>query len=329
MNKKVAQNRQNVKPPYCNTGAVNTKGLKSLIDWVSFTLPDSEFHSLSDIYGFLDIPEKEWVDAKHGNHGYMSQKLCGHINLLYNGMEGMGYHISISGQGCRELEQRKGLLWSELFKKIIDKGSFTRLDIAIDDHDGHFKIDQLKEKVKRGECISKFIKARGIEEFNLKSGDTDGQTLYFGRPTSRLQIRIYDKAKEQGIDGIWNRTEIQARDERATVMASNILESDNVGVVVLGILKTYIKFAEPISDSNKSRWPVSEFWIKFLGVVEKVKLTIKKPDKSIRESIEWANKQWAPTAALLMRYFKGDLSFFDDLIADGEERLKPRHLALL
>ena len=49
MSKKIAQNRQNVKPPYCNTGAVNTKGLKSLIDWVSFTLPESEFHSLSGI----------------------------------------------------------------------------------------------------------------------------------------------------------------------------------------------------------------------------------------------------------------------------------------
>jgi len=58
---------------------------------------------------------------------------------------------------------------------------------------------------------SKSIKA--IQD--LVSGDYE--TLYIGSRSrnSRKFVRVYDKAKEQGVDGVWTRVEVQLRDRFA------------------------------------------------------------------------------------------------------------------
>lgn len=73
------------------------------------------------------------------------------------------------------------------------------------------------------------------------------------------------------------RTEIQSRDERAEQIANHMICELNIGTIAFGILKNYLSFVEPSeTDKNKSRWRVSNFWTKFLGEVEKLKLTIAK-----------------------------------------------------
>ncbi|KFZ41936.1 hypothetical protein JS80_13425 [Anoxybacillus sp. KU2-6(11)] len=70
--------------------------------------------------------------------------------------------------------------------------------------------------------------------------------MYFGSPSSDIQIRFYEKKKnvqmELDID-VWNRTEVQLRDLRAYVVAQVI--ADDVlplGEIVAGILRNYIQF---------------------------------------------------------------------------------------
>nr|WP_304413200.1 replication initiation factor domain-containing protein [Anoxybacillus sp. KU2-6(11)] len=80
----------------------------------------------------------------------------------------------------------------------------------------------------------------------IEGGETIGHTLYFGSPSSDIQIRFYEKKKnvqmELDID-VWNRTEVQLRDLRAYVVAQVI--ADDVlplGEIVAGILRNYIQF---------------------------------------------------------------------------------------
>jgi len=314
-------------PPTGNTGAENTS-LASLIDWCAFTLKDSD--SLEKVLSVIGIPYQDFIEMPKGGLGYKRQLRNGNIAIFEDGAEGMGIHIEMSGKGCREFDSFTGN-WRGLFRRVHAlSGHFSRLDVAIDDRLGMFSLEEVQEKMKRREVRSRFKKGRSTESYEFSdTPGKDGKTLYFGSGKSDIQIRIYDKAAEQGLDGVWLRTELECRNVRADILAQHLSVSDELGAIAAGVLKNYLAFIEPGTDSNKSRWAVSSWWSDFLGAVERVKLSIRKIERTIDQVKEWTKKQVAPSLALLFKFFEGDFQFFDELISDGERRLKPRHLAML
>jgi len=73
-----------------------------------------------------------------------------------------------------------------------------------------------------------------------------------------------------------------------------------IGTIAFGTLKNYLNFVEASeTDTNKSRWEVSGFWTKFLGEVEKLKLTIAKEKRTLKQIKDWIIRQVGPSLALL------------------------------
>lgn len=334
-------NEQNFldKPPYGNTGAENTEeiGLRACVDWLQAT-----FKFVSDprqICEFLFLDFNDFIHLDVGKYGYNEQIRYNNIAIYYNGREDMGCHLEMTGQGCRQYEALKKLEWSKLFAMMLDFAdvNITRLDIAIDDFKPYFTVDQAIDKVKRGHIKSLFKTGKSIEKYLLKDGTSQGKTLYFGQPTSRIQIRIYDKKQEREskdqevIVEHWVRTEIQARDERAKAIAEILAYTNyETGKVVAGILKNYINFlAENKKDSNKNRWKNVKWWNDFLGDVEKLKLTQVAPDYTIERANKWVSKQVAPTLAVLLKAFDYDTELLIKWLDEGEERLKDKHYQAL
>ena len=285
------------KPPYCNTGALNTNlapenGLRMLIDWVSFTI-----HAPLEIFQVVDILGlnfEEFSECDHGDKGYHSQLRNGHITILYDGKPNMGIHINMTGEGCREFEQKSFKDWSMFFALLSNfQVNYSRLDIAIDDFKGYLSVVKMKRYLRQGNVRSKFRTAREMRKTYISDGTSKGDTIYFGSPQSRLQIRFYDKllerieAGKEIEEGVthWVRSEMQLRDERAT-MAANLIANDSyeIGDLAKGILNNYITFVNDNGDKNKSRWPVAKFWSKFLDNASKIKLSQEAPDKTIERS---------------------------------------------
>ncbi len=317
------------KPPVNNMGVVNTSlGLKALIDWFTCTLPDDD---VEVAFKVLRMPRESFIKMERGLSWYAEQWRCGNIVVLTKGLSsGMGCHVSMTGQGCRAYEARFGDVWVDLIKRVkAANGHFTRLDNAIDDRKGYFTVDQVRSKVKSGEVKTVFKQARGIEQYSLKreTGIT-GNTVYFGSPKSSLQVRIYDKAKEQGQDGVvWNRIEIEARDERADELASKISEGKPLGEIVLGVLSRYLNFIEPSSDTNKSRWLLCEWWSSFLCDVQKIRLTIERAVRTVVQVATWLDRQAASSLAIVKKVYGA--GYIKQLLYSGEERFKERHLTML
>ncbi|ODA41069.1 replication initiation factor domain-containing protein [Desulfosporosinus sp. BG] len=360
---------QELVPPASNTGAQST-GLRILIDWFAFTVP-----TWVDIFEVIGIPGSEWMPIETKALGYDCMYVHGQMKVYKSDREDMGSHCEFSGNACREYEFFFDGKWLDLIQRIrTNCGQFSRIDLAIDDFDGIFTLEQIKKKIKKSELLSYFRKGRILEEYNLSAKDNLGQTIYFGSPQSRIRIRIYDKAIEQLLkdqasreaeairkeseaklsqkerkenkqqreeiyrqerlshDQIWNRTEIQSRDERANAIADYILANIELGEVAFGILKNYLNFVEPsTTDSNKSRWDISPFWQEFLGEVEKLKLTTEKIQNTIKRVKNWIIKQVAPSLALLSmdKDFKVNLEELVEIILFAKNRLKKRHYAML
>lgn len=323
--RKLEQCSEKGNPRISNTGVQNTelpqttndsqlrdldyseKGdLKCLVDWCEFTIPISlPFETCFTLLG-VPFDEDNWnLETDRKLLGYSRLYRNGHMAVMTEGTPEMGHHVLLSGQGCRELELYTGDRWKDLFADVVALGGkFSRLDIAIDDFYGYFTIEHLIEKIKAGELQSKFKRARRIEDMIISTGETAGNTLYYGRGTSDIQIRMYEKNHEQKMtDSIpfWNRTELQMRKDIAFAFALEYVNSDKLlGTLAKGVLSQYITFRDTdLSQQNKSRWPISQFWLDFIGNVEKVKLATKKPDRSIEKIENWLEHQVSKSLALI------------------------------
>lgn len=332
----------------CNTKALSTSGngLRTLVDWVQVT-----FKNEQDYKKILDILRMKEDDFIEVNGLYQYRKALYHdgIFILYDGNEEMGVHLQISGKGCRTYEGYNLHTWSELFGQFLwYDGKFTRIDLAIDDFHGYFSIPQVIRKIKRVEFVSKFKKAYRIEQINLENGQSEGNTVYFGSASSKLQIRMYEKNHERRNkgykleDGItcWNRTELQLRDERANV-AAHLISADyfrNRGIIeetnektiekyAAGILKNYLRFVvRNENDRNKHRWKTCKWWEEFTQGVERIKLSEKAPDRTVEQVINWLSKQTAISLAMVDLVEKG---IIEKLIEEGRERFKDKHLKMV
>lgn len=315
------------RPPSSSTGVVNTM-MSGLIDWLAFTVPD-----LPTAMKILSIKESDFIDLPKGMNGYRKQKMCGHIRVLYDGSENMGVHVEFSGQACREYETRGGKYfkwWPTLSEVLEAHGTFSRIDLAIDDRAGRLSLDEIERKIKAGEVRSKFRTARPGTEHNLADGTKIGQTIYFGSKKSAIQLRFYDKALEQEVEGTWIRTEIQARDERADAIVIALLGDVTIGQIAAGVLLNYVVFVEKKeTDTNKARWAICDWWNSYLGEVEAIRLTIEQKQRTLKEVKSWVNNQIGPTLAMIMLAHEGDTSWINQVMVSSKDRLKPKHYAMI
>lgn len=325
-----------VEPPLANRGVESTRdnSLSACVDWLSVTfLDEKDWTVVCDVFG---LDDGLFIEVERGRYGYRKMYFYNNISILCDGREDMGIHIELSGQGCRYFESQSSLDWEELFVRLVTDYKFVtnikRIDLAIDDTIGYFKITQAITNVKRGQTVSIFRKARRISNLDIANGGEFGHTLYFGSPSSSIMFRFYDKlaemkAKKKQFDNeidFWNRIELSAYDDRAEVIVQVLAEETiSVGNIVKGLLYRYVKFKRKSSkDSNKYRWPLQPWYKKFLDDVEPLRITKKSPDKSIQKTFKWVNKSVIKSLAMLAISFdKNTDEMLTDFIQDGQDKL--------
>lgn len=238
-----------------------------LIDWFTGT---SSFDSVNDFIELLgmDDPTIAWEYKVAYMNGYPFRQSFGGIHILYGGREDMGVCLTMSGQGCRSFESYGHGDWFGLLAHFLESGcNITRFDLAYDDHSGALPLDQMLDDTIDHCYVSK------SRFWQVVQGST-GTTIYHGSPQSKIRFRIYDKALERGLlDGThWVRLEMQLRDKNAAAIVTEILTDLNVGRCFLGVLRNYLTYRVPSEDSNRSRWPIADYWQQLLDGVSIVRL---------------------------------------------------------
>ena len=72
-------------------------GLTVCVDWLSFTLKESK--EPSEAFELLGYNRDDFMELPSGRYGYKSayKHLTEHVYVLYDGNDGMGVHVDISG----------------------------------------------------------------------------------------------------------------------------------------------------------------------------------------------------------------------------------------
>lgn len=242
-----------------------------LFDWLTFSIKTDDLDFVMELIGMKDCP---WEQIDRYMDGYPNRKFFGGVSVMYGATEEMGICVNMSGQGCRTYESYGKNDWTELIRTIYgsDDINITRLDMAFDDHSGLLDIDEIWRATLAREYVSKAKNSRVTISDNQKT-DIQGKTVEIGSNKSDMLIRIYDKGAERGYDADthWIRIEMQMRNKIATGFCSGLLDNET-GTQFRGVLHNYLRFVEPSeTDSNRNRWPMTEYWEKLIDGVEQIR----------------------------------------------------------
>lgn len=318
-----------LKPPTTSRGVQNT----IMIDWLSFTVPLGV-----DVFALIGIGPELFRDTGHGAMGYKHLYVYDNIKVYTAGTsDAMGIHVEMSGKGVRQFESTYNASPWVFFAEVHSlKGRFTRLDIAYDDFQYLVDLDLIKTKINQGLYRTRFKSVRLSQELSTSDNKKIGETIYFGSPSSSTLLRIYDKALESNRSGEfphWVRMELQLRSENANNFALQCLKPNaKVGEVYASVIKNYLVFINDNGDSNKSRWPIADFWRDVIGSVDKMQITKKPISRTLEDVKEWIEKQIIPSLVLLSvdkELNIRDLSWICNMIIESVKRLNNKHLDIL
>lgn len=267
-----------------------------LIDWLTVTFKSD---TVASVIAMLGLDASEFTEQQSFKNGYPLDTFFSNIHI-WSGADDpqyykpgfnkagkwitaemkarndMGVCLNLSGQGCRSFEEFSKVGWFELFKRIFQHdGHITRLDLAYDDHFGVIDIYRFAADIRDRNYRSK-AKFAEIQWSDNQDEDLQGITVYIGRKSSDVLIRVYDKAAERGYDRDrhWVRIELQLRDQRADEALRCLYRKESVGMVTAGILRNYLTVCVPTLDTNKSRWPIAYYWQRVLGQMETIRLWV-------------------------------------------------------
>lgn len=322
------------KPPLTNRGALITVPLVNqfLIDWAAFTF---KLNDPQEVIKIIGLKSSLFTELERGIHGYRKSFRYGSIGIFFDGQENMGCHIVMSGQGCRLYEgQFEENPWIDLFKNALSFNvNFTRLDLAHDNVEGELDLVKLKDAIINRQTKSRFRNASENNNFilgrDIEQTD-DGHTIYFGKRSSRVFMRFYDKAAQMKTPLPWNRAEIELKDKRAQKAVNLLVSGLPIGQLFVGVLNEYLTIIN-LDDCNISRCTTQSWWSNWLQSTEKIRLTTSKAIKTVEEAMEYVKKQYSPTLAMIKEHL-GFVPFNDyirEMIKDGAERMTMKHEQML
>ena len=296
-----------------------------LIDWLTFVAHGDSVDYLKFVLG-LDSPDIPWETEEKFRNGYPLQCYWNGITISYGADDerfykdptkvrhDMGICVNLSGTGCRAFESYGHGDWFRLFVYLFRDTDYianehfkmksyniTRLDLAYDDHVGLLDLYRIEQDVRLRHYVSPAKYSEIIWSDN-QNEDIEGLTIQVGSDKSAVKIRIYDKAAERGFkDRHWIRCEMQLRDDRAIVAAAMLLRDKHIGSTASGILRNYLTFREPTTtDTNKSRWPIADYWDKVLLDMEKISLWVTPGEPyNFSKTEHWFCKQYGQAIVVL------------------------------
>jgi len=275
----------------------------------------------------LDCSPEDWIPLDFGSHGYQSAIAGpGGARIDYDAKGRWDFNVSLPGAACRRVGGQRMI---SLLRFCFEYGGKARrIDVCIDDF-GHTVSPSMVMTAAQGpDIVTKVKQGRVIQGFDIHSDELTGQTVYFGSPTSRRQMRVYDKNLESDgeIDSV--RWEMQERDESAETLLGDLAYQPWQKIIPMRVV-SFVDFRDYESHSEVERRERLDWFKAFVGSVERANVYLAQAVGTVRDKIDWIRRTIAPMLAVAMDYWKGDTAELWDIVADGKSRWKPRHRALL
>ena len=335
--------------------------MQPFIDYLTFSIkPDPKGMNPARIdkryiFGFLNLIDSEFCDI--GRRGFYEHCYTSNNISIYQPYEdnaaSQGWCVSMTGQGCRYYEQlqKDGEfvdLWREFFVRLRNLNragchvNVSRVDIAVDDYDGILDMDKISESANSREFVSQFRTAYEQGYNNILTGEGKGRTIYFGTRKSATLCRFYDKLIEQKqkhrdnpekmeeLSRIphWVRMEFEFKREQAVKIVNIICDAEHFGRYYAKVVNAYVRFVHS-SDSNVTRRPMKSWWKRFIGTVQRTKLSVGQfKSFSYDKVVQYYDKYLTTTVFTILSGMSLD-DFLERTYNRAVGRIKTKHRAIM
>lgn len=225
------------------------------------------------------------------------------FGMLFWGGNKDTFYVQISGKGCAHVFSGTTPKKIHKWLKHLDIFSLKRLDLATDDYDGIYTCDAANSAYLDDAFYGgagpkpKIDESRGRDA----NGNITKEILTVGSRQSRVYWRIYNKALEQKVSGIWYRSEVELKGVSVDVLLN-----------IAGIYVGLCAYAAQINPVTPASIP---------------KLFGRKAIDSIEAKVRWLRNQASSTIARLFHFFDGDIETVISMIV-REEHITNTKLSL-
>lgn len=220
--------------------------LSARVDYFRATTTDIDLITLA-AEGFFNDETTEPTVPLYGYAHALKHSASGAIYLFGGHTPTMGNCIQVSGKAIAALMDTSHLSSVAALSNMgIEGWKVTRVDVAIDCFNPLLRPRHIYAAIDRKDTKSIFRSWREIAEKDLDVG----HTVYGGGVESEKRIRIYDKAAESKMEGIWTRYEMVFSGDRAREVWDRIKDCENdadllsIALQLLGAMLDFPNWAE-------------------------------------------------------------------------------------
>lgn len=263
-----------------------------------------------DVLGLMLSPPRD-----KGLHGYTNSfritDKSGRHELGFVGLGGNSdtVYFQISGTGCKFLfEHISNVSLAWWLRQVLGVEYINRIDLAYDDFDGNFDCDYAMAAYHDGWFRKEGAKGsyptmQPCPEYS--GGKLVGNIVKVGKRESQNYWRIYDKGKEQKLDKVWFRSEVELKRVSITALSDP---------------------AKTFAGLNRFSASINiEHGIDVRRPIQRVAL-------EMAARIRWARQQLGRTLSDVVEYLGGDINSAFGLLVDdrgGKFGLPDTHASLL
>ena len=195
------------------------------LDWLHLTMPFNADKPLQMwMYPISGQPKAQHTSARYGYAYGMANSVNAKV-MVNPDKPDMGIHVSYSASTLRAYLERGIESMTILRWHLGQGGKCSRIDLALDVFDSCLSIVALYEDLVQGRALTRVL------NYTLLKAQGDGTTLYVGSRSSEAMLRIYDKAKEQGVLDNWKRIELECKGDKANYVANTLAELPDEEIV--------------------------------------------------------------------------------------------------
>lgn len=147
------------------------------------------------------------------SHELLDPKRKHSVGFIAYGGNNDTVYFQISGKGCQYLFQHTTKERLHHWLTFFGVDTLTRLDLCYDDFDGNFTCQHAIDAY----SDDGFKRSQGGRNPKIKhelercGDEVTGEIVRIGSRQSDVYWRVYNKAKEQGIDTAWHRSEVELK----------------------------------------------------------------------------------------------------------------------
>lgn len=314
-------------PPPTNRGVeITTRGPVVGIHTLSFTIL-APVDYVREVAAWLIAPDHHelvaWQPLGHGGRGYRSILVGPGGAKIYASPvdDSVRCSLELPGSVVDSIAPEHLHEWCASLEDAGIGWWTSRVDVYADYCP--FSPKQLLRAFQRGDIRTPAKLDNGGSWAWTESGN--GSTFSIGSRSSERYLRCYDARG-------YTRLEMEVKGTRGRLVGREILlrPPREWPALVFAHLRQYVDFVDASADSNISRAPLLSWWAELVGKVEKARLYLAQPLRTLQRSMSWVERQVATTLAVIE---KARPTAFGDwlvsLLANGRERIGPRHRLLL